>query len=484
MSKPELEGITEVQVADAQAVDIDDLLEFDKRPKEWHSKFQKKLLRKLDLHILPVIVVMYLLNFLDRSNLSQARLGGLEKDLNMAGDDFNVVTSILFVGYLLMQIPSNILLVRVRPAIYLGTCMTIWGLISALQGGAVKSYGGLLACRFFLGFIEAPFFPGVIMLLSSWYTRNELAHRFALFYGGSQLGNMFGGLIAAGVLANLDGARGIAGWRWLFIIEGTITMFVALLSIVILPNYPSTTRWLSDEEKAYSEWRLHRDIGTLDDMYSVSLKEGIKLAFKDYKTYIFGLMMNANTLNQTFSYFFPTIVKTLGYSNTVTLLLTVPVWFAAFLFSVVFSWHASRTNERAFHICAAMLISCIGNILVISTTNNGARFFAMFLMPIGAFPGIQLILAWVVNSMPRPAAKRTVALAVANTMSNAANVYGSYLYQAQDGPRYVIGGIVIAVMAIVCIILTLVMRYCLIRENKRLERQEDPVLGIGFRHIL
>lgn len=128
-----------------------------------------------------------------------------------------------------MQIPSNLLLTRVRPSIYLGLVMTIWGVVSASQS-AVRSFGELLAARICLGIVEAPFFPGAIMLMSSWYTRSELTYRIAWFYAGSSLANMFGGLFAAGVLGNLDGVHGREGWRWLFIIEGAITIGIAISS--------------------------------------------------------------------------------------------------------------------------------------------------------------------------------------------------------------------------------------------------------------
>jgi MFS family permease len=129
-----------------------------------------------------------------------------------------------------MQLPSNLLLTRVRPSIYLGMVMTLWGVISTSQAAA-HSFGGLLAARICLGVVEAPFFPGAIMLMSSWYTRAELTYRIAWFYAGSSLANMFGGLLAAGVLNNLDGVHGISGWRWLFIIEGVITIGIAITSM-------------------------------------------------------------------------------------------------------------------------------------------------------------------------------------------------------------------------------------------------------------
>lgn len=168
---------------------------------EWHRKMTKQLLRKVDLHLLPFLVIMYLLNFLDRkyvhskktarminhvtssrprsncwlvhliggyandrSNLSQARLGSLEEDLDMHNTDYNLATSILFVGYLLMQLPSNLLITRIRPSLFLGVAMGIWGLISACQASS-QSFAGLVVARFFLGFVEAPFFPGAIMLM-------------------------------------------------------------------------------------------------------------------------------------------------------------------------------------------------------------------------------------------------------------------------------------------------------------------------------
>ncbi|KAI2731795.1 hypothetical protein DTO013F2_10609 [Penicillium roqueforti] len=131
---------------------------------EWHRDMTKRLLHKVDWHLLPFLILMYLLNFLDRNNLSQARLGTLEEDLDMEGTDYNLATSILFIGYLLMQLPSNLLLTRVRPSLFLGIAMAIWGVISACQA-AVQSFPGLIATRFFLGFVEAPFFPGAVMLM-------------------------------------------------------------------------------------------------------------------------------------------------------------------------------------------------------------------------------------------------------------------------------------------------------------------------------
>lgn len=292
---------------------------------EWCREFERKLLRKVDLRLMPTLVIMYLLNFLDRSNLAQARQGSLEEDLGMTGTDFNLATSIFFVGYLLMQLPSNLLLTRVRPSLYLPLSCCLWGVVSTCNA-ATQKFTDIVVVRFFLGFVEAPFFPGAVFLMSSWYTRAELTRRIAWLYAGNALANMFGGLLGAAILGNHDGDLGIAGWRWLFIIEGVIAIAFSLVAAFILPNYPHTTTWLTGEEQAFAAWRLLEDISEADTYKDASVWDGVKLVLKDYRLYIFVLMQHVSLLSQSFQYFFPSILGTLGYGPIVTLWLTAPVW--------------------------------------------------------------------------------------------------------------------------------------------------------------
>ncbi|KAI0384737.1 putative MFS transporter [Hypomontagnella monticulosa] len=473
------EEITDV--ARKRGIDEEQIAQFTGASEEWHHGMTKKLIRKVDLHLLPMLGLMYMLNFLDRNNLAQARLGTLEEDLGMTGTDFNLATSILFVGYILMQLPSNLLLTRVRPSLYLGAAMTIWGTISAAQA-ATQTFGSLVACRFCLGFAEAPFFPGAVFLMSSW--RSELALRIAWFYFGHSLANAFGGLLGAGVLAGLSGARGISGWRWLFIIEGSLTIFSAICSTFVLPNYPATTSWLTQEERAYAQWRLIKDAGEADAADASSIKEGVMLALRDPRLYLFTLLQHASLLSQTFQYFFPTILQTLGYGNIETLLLTAPVWMAAFLVSLVVTYTSGRFSDRSIHIVCLMLISVAGNVIVVSTLNTAVRFFALFLLPLGAVPAYQIILAWVANSFPRPLVKRSVCISFANMIGNSANIYGTYIATAAD--------------ALLVALLAIVARLVLQRQNKKLAAREafesdghsaeaggrEGTAPAGFRYIL
>ena len=240
-----------------------------------------------------MIILMYIMNYLDRNNIAAARLAGLqdppsEGGLNLTSTQYLTSLSILFVGYLLMQIPSNLFLNKIgKPALYLPTVMIIWGVISAATAGA-RSYGGLIAIRFFLGFVEAAYFPGCLFFLSSWYTRKELGFRTAMLYSGALLSGAFSGLITAGIKNGLDGARGLRAWRWMFIIEGVITIFVAFCAFFALPNFPRTTTWLTEEERQLAVWRLDEDVGEDDwvDSSQQTFIHGMVLASKDIKMWI------------------------------------------------------------------------------------------------------------------------------------------------------------------------------------------------------
>ena len=254
---------------------------------------ERSLTRKIDARLLPMLVLMYIMNYLDRNNIAAARLAGLEdpKDeggLNLTSTQYLTALSILFVGYLLMQIPSNLFLNKIgKPALYLPSVMIVWGVISAATAGA-QSYGGLIAIRFFLGFVEAAYFPGCLFFLSSWYTRKELGFRTAILYSGSLLSGAFSGLISAGITNGLDGARGLRAWRWLFIIEGVITIFIAFVAYFLLPNFPRTTSWLTETERQLAVWRLDEDIGEDDWVGSQAqtFGHGFKLAVEDIKMWI------------------------------------------------------------------------------------------------------------------------------------------------------------------------------------------------------
>ncbi|GAB7326848.1 hypothetical protein MBLNU13_g10779t1 [Cladosporium sp. NU13] len=300
--------------------------------------------------------------------------------------------------------------------------------------GFVQNYAGLVALRFLCGVTEAPYFVGAIFFLSSWYTKTELPFRIAIFYLGYTLASAFGGLIAAGILDGMDGLGGYQSWRWMFIVEGAITVVLGFFAYPLLPNYPSNTKWLNEAERALAQHRLSLEVDGDTDEVEESVFVGLKQAASDPKTWLLVLILTSAVVSMSFTYFFPSIVQTLGYPRVQTLLLTSPPYFLACIFSLLNSWHSGKTLERSYHICVGAAISVVGQVLSTTTHNLGARYFAMFLQAMGAFSIFQLILAWISSTIPRPKAKRGVAVAICTAVANATNISSAYLYPSSDAP--------------------------------------------------
>ncbi|KAL0573376.1 hypothetical protein V5O48_008573 [Marasmius crinis-equi] len=383
---------------------------------------ERKLVRKLDRRVLPTIILIYIMNYIDRLGITTARLQGLEQDLHLSSIQYSAVLSILYVTYSSGQVPSNMILNYItRPSLYIGACAAGWGLTSAMTG-VTHNFGGILVCRIFLGLPEAAFYPGSIYLLSRWYTKKELAFRSAIIYGGLMISNAFGALMAAGILANMEGKRGIRAWRWLFFIEGSITIFIGLCAMWLLPDYPHNTRWISASERRLAQARIADDVGEADrDNTFESPFYGLKLAITDPKVLLFALMTCAQLLGLGFINFFPTLTATLGFSTTITLILAAPPWILATLTCCLNAWHADRTGERYLHLVGWWWCTILGYIIALSTNNTAARYVSLFFMAPG-HGGFAMTLVWVSNTVPRPPAKRAAALGIVNGVGNLGNL--------------------------------------------------------------
>jgi MFS family permease len=447
---------------------------------EARARLEKKLLRKLDARM-SILVIIYILNYIDRNNAAAARLRGFEKDLGLHGTQFATLLSILYVGYIIMQIPSNMFLNYIgKPSLYLPACMAVWGMISVLTG-ITHNFKGALLTRFFLGFVEAAFFPGALFLLSKWYTRKELGLRTAILYVGNLTSNGLGGLLAAGILNGMQGKLGQAAWRWLFYIEGALTIAVAVIAVFILPDFPRTTKWLTDEERRLAEIRMAEDVGEADsDLAEETQIRGLVLALTDWKVWYLALGLTSQTVGLSFNAYFPTLTATLGYSRTISLLLCAPPWAFAAIVAFLNARHADKTGERFFHITGPLFVGMIGFVIAIATMNIGARYFALFLMA-QSYAGFIVYISWISNSIPRPPAKRAVALAFINAFSQLGNIAGSYVWPAAWGPTYRKSyGITIAMFG-VGIAMTFVFAQYLKSLNRRLDNGED--LGFGIKGV-
>jgi MFS family permease len=187
-------------------------------PGEIDHQAEKQLLRKVDKFTIPTVMLAYLLCFLDRTNIGNARLFGMERDLGMVGNQYQIAVAVLFVPYVLIEVPSNLLLKKFRPSRWLAFIMIGWGIVSTLTG-IVQSYAGLVATRVLLGLLEGGLLPGLTVYLTLFYTKKEIALRIAYLFVSSALAGACGGLLAYGI-GYMDGLAGLSGWRWIFILEG------------------------------------------------------------------------------------------------------------------------------------------------------------------------------------------------------------------------------------------------------------------------
>ncbi|CAK7202227.1 hypothetical protein SEUCBS139899_004949 [Sporothrix eucalyptigena] len=440
----------------------------------YRIKTERSLVRKLDAKMF-LLVIIYILNYIDRSNASAARLQGFQSDLNLTDTDFATVTSILFAGFILFQVPSNMIMNRIgRPSIYLPSCMIAWGLISTLTG-VVNNYSGAVACRFFIGLIEAAFSPGSFFLLSAWYTKKELSLRVAIFYCGNLISNAFGSLMAAGILARMEGVLGHRAWRWLFFIEGAITMAVAIIAIFILPDFPhNTTRHFSVDEMRVAQLRMREDTGEVDvDSSEEKWYHGAKLAFSDWKMYLLAISQTAMIAGTSFSTYFPSLTKTLGYGTTQTLLLSAPPWIFSCIVALANTWHADRVGERYMHHAWPLALGIVGFIMALATkpTDIGARYTSLFFMT-ASYAGYIIMFPWMAASFPRPPAKRAVVLSFVNAASQLGAIAGSYMWPSSYGPSFRKSFGITTAMYGLTIILNFVFRQTLVAANKKLASGE------------
>ncbi|GLI77968.1 hypothetical protein PoHVEF18_006265 [Penicillium ochrochloron] len=453
------------------------------------TKIRRQAILKLDARIMPCMVLMYIMNYLDRQNIAAAKLAQIEQDLRMTDVQYQTCVSILFVGYILMQVPSNLIVGKIRfPGVYICFSMALWGVLSACTA-AVHNPSGLMASRFFLGFVEAVFFPGALFYMSLFYTKKQFAMRTAILYSGSQIGNAFGGLFAVAIL-KLDGKHGLEGWRWLFLIEGVATVGLAIILAFILPNSLKSITGLSGPEHEYLLWSFEEDHGQQDNADEASVQKGVMMAVTDPKTWFLMGTLYCIYIAGAVTNFFPSVVATLGYSRNKTYGLTAPPYVLCVFAMILNGFHSDKKQERYWHIVCPMAICLIANVIAVSTLNTAARYFAMMLMPGSFYSAAIVLLSWVTGTLSQPSIKRASAIAMINAVCNTPNVWASYLYYSP--PRYLAAFLVNLAASVLAIILATVTRVYLQRQNHKLERGLDmgrngptpAQVVVGFRYVV
>lgn len=289
----------------------------------------------------------------------------------------------------------------------------------------------------------------------------------------------FGGLLGSGIMSGMDGKAGLPAWRWLFILEAVVVFPVAAVTMFIVPDYPATTKFLTEDERKLAVLRIAEEANMEDNRAEVSSWQGFKMAFEDPALYmIWAMQLGLNTA-AAFINFFPTIVATLGYSRTETLLLSAPPYVFAAILGICNSWHSDKKKERFLHVVWPQIFCSVGFIISATTMNTAARYIATFMM-MSVYGSFGCILSWVSTSLPRPPAKRAVAYAVVNAGSNFASIYASYFYPKSQGPKYWQANVANVAFSAACIAMAAVLRFYLAWRNRQLDLAAAEDVADGY----
>ncbi|KAI8689505.1 MFS domain-containing protein [Fusarium sp. Ph1] len=445
----------------------------NKTPEELKA-IEKSLVRKLDWKFLPMVAAMLLMNYLDRINVSNARLAGMQEDLHTTDTMWSAGISMFYVGYILSQIPANVIMAKGSPRLLMPCCMLAWSVTTICMPAITRGWGFIL-CRFIVGVTEGPFVPAVSLITSSWYTKHESPLRMGIWHAGNTISQALSGLLAAGILTNMDGIAGLTAWRWFLLLEGIVSILVAIASFWFLPNFPDSTGtyFITEEEAAMAQYRQAVSAGGLSEDDTGDYWGGVWMAMKDPFSHLFAGIHFALIIAQSYKDFFPSIVATLGFHDNATYLIQAPPPIIAFLATLAISWSSGRRLEHGYHIIVPILFTLVGCAVMITTLSVGARYFSMILLVVGPFVGLNIQLSWETTVVPRPRTKRAVLIAYANCVSSVSHWFTPYFFLRNQEPYYQTGGGAIIAGCGLTVILVLVTKWYCAKKNKALKEAEE-----------
>ncbi|KAE9371599.1 MFS transporter-like protein [Stipitochalara longipes BDJ] len=458
-------------------------------------KLERRVVRKIDLHLMPLVIALYLLAYLDRSNIGNARIAGMDKDLSLDSDSYEWLLTIFYISYIVFE-PLALMYKIVPPHMWAAFCVLGWGICGTLQS-ATYSWGGMMAARFFLGAFEASFAPGITYLLSFFYLRNELGIRCGLYLSAAPLATCFAGALAYGITSGHP--HGISSWRLLFLVEGLPVPVAAVITWFFMPDSPEKARFLTKDEVVVARARRVRQVGKEEVVKAqrINWKE-VWGAMCDLKSWAAALMyFSCNVSFSSLPVFLPTILDDMGFSSINAQGLSAPPYFLAFLVVLLSTWIADHTSQRGFTILLLSLLGAAGYMMLAVSTNLGVRYAGVFLAAAGIFPSIGNILPWVMNNQGSDT-RRGTGIAIINVVGQCGPLLGTRLYPTSEQPYFRKGMWVCAAFMLFNGALALSLRFLLVWENKKLDEKFGPVLsqkgdvasggkensGPGFRYIL
>ncbi|KAI2776519.1 MFS general substrate transporter [Daldinia loculata] len=446
-------------------------------------KLDRAVRWKRDVLIIPIMGILYMLMFLDRTNIANARsLGigqpnGLEMALNMPSDGYNTALWIFYIPFILAEVPANLILNlnKIRPGIFLGGQVFLLGVLGVCQGLA-RSYGGLLTVRFLLGVFESALPAGATLMISMYYTRREAAVRFAWFFNFALAGPLFSGLLAY-ALQNLDGVGGYEGWRWIFIVEGLMTCFISVIVVWLCPNFPQDAQswFLSTQERDHLVYLLKESRGAEAKGSAVD-SVPIWKVLVDWRIHILTLCFFCTDVTaSSIASFSPTILTELGWMATTAQLMTIPVWATGIVSTFVITWLTSRLDIRVPFLLVCICLQAIGwSIMVAYVPEAGVRYLALFFMAAGTFPQMSILMGWLSANL-RGRKYLAVGMAWMSGFGNCANFISSNVFITTESPRYPTGFSTGLAFTVLGFVLTCAAFALLIHSNRRRDETREQM---------
>ncbi|KAG2187424.1 hypothetical protein INT44_005112 [Umbelopsis vinacea] len=462
MSTPDVD-----QKAESKQVDVTHL-EALPNPADAHnpnarvilSDEEKKLVRKIDAKILPIMCAVGFLQFLDKTSLSYASVLGIIKDTNLQGSEYALLGSLFYIGYLTMQLPNSYLMQRFPLGRLVGTIVFLWGIVLACTSLG-KNFSELAGLRFLLGFFEACVNPIFIMLTNTFYRKQEQVTRIGAWWLFNGFASSLGGLVGYGI-GQMDGVKSLWAWQWIMIILGSITCVVGIVVFFVLIDDPYSARLhLTEDEKLIVADRL-----VDNGVYRTQefKKDQVIEALKDQKTWIFFFCALLNNMtNGALTTFSTLITQGFGFSGLNSILLQMPSGICDVILILIAGWIHSRTGDRLFTCVGLMVIAEVGLILLVAVPSVGGKLCGLYLTYGYAAAYVLVISSVAANT--NGYTKKLVTNAMMIIGYTVGNIIGPVIMI--DGPKYV-GGMVGCISAnFVMILLMIYLRFSMARDNKR-----------------
>ncbi|CAG8902768.1 unnamed protein product [Penicillium egyptiacum] len=426
---------------------------------------EKKLVRKIDFMVLPIMVFAYMMAFLDKQTLNYTSIMGIREDLHLVGSQYSWSSSIFYFGYLFFSYPASLLMVKFPLGKYLSTVFISWAVVLACHA-ATTNFAGLMVARFFLGCTEASLSPGFTLITSLWYRTSEQPLRHGIWFCGNSLSLIFGNLIAVGILQIENSLK---AWQWLFIIFGIITFLWGVVMLFRLPDSPTTASFLTEEERLIAIERLKANQTGFKN--STIDKSQIMEAFTDVKTWLLAILILASNIpNGGFTAFNGLVLQGFGFSTFHTLLLGIPGGVVVFIFVLLSGVISSKVpNTRCLVMVGCNVISILGSALVYATSSVASRYAGLLLMGIYSV-AMPISMAMISSNIGGFTKKATVS-AIYFIMYCTGNIIGPQLFFEREAPKYQSGFLAIIICLIVCVVDGFTLLFYLRWTNARRDKQ-------------